>query len=324
MTNICIDGAGGSGTLYVIRTLSKKGYNIISTDMNPYAFGLYQSHKSYIVPPVKNENFIPSLIEILTKENIDIYIPLIDEELILLKELSKKLPNLKIITPRHKFISLCLDKFLLMSALRKEGFGCPETQLLSNVQDQHLAFPKILKPRIGRGSRGIFIANNSEEFRLYSSKIANKSKYLCQELVSGTEYTVSVVVSKKGELLSVVPKEIIIKKGITQVGVVRKSDSITDLCFKLVEKFNPKGPFNVQLMLDANQPKIFEINPRFSTTVALTIESGIDEVEMLIQDALGKEVKPNFNFKEGLTIIRYTDQFFLDEKQIKKSEFYEK
>ena len=63
-------------------------------------------------------------------------------------------------------------------------------------------------------------------------------------------------------------------------------------------------------------PYIIEINPRFSTTVSLTIESGVDEVDLSIRDQLNIPFPPLSSFKEDLVMIRYEDHLFTNEKDI--------
>ena len=64
------------------------------------------------------------------------------------------------------------------------------------------------------------------------------------------------------------------------------------------------GPFNMQLFLTkGNIPIVFEINPRFSTTSILSMEAGIDEIDLLINNYDSKDVKLN-HAKEGVYLYR--------------------
>ena len=78
----------------------------------------------------------------------------------------------------------------------------------------------MLKPRSGRGSRGVAVVHDADGFA--SAVAANPyplQALIQQEYVDGPEFTVSVTVSGDGTVLGVVPKEIIVKKGITWVAV---------------------------------------------------------------------------------------------------------
>jgi carbamoyl-phosphate synthase large subunit len=68
----------------------------------------------------------------------------------------------------------------------------------------------------------------------------------------------------------------------------------------------------VQLILDEKGiPWVFEINPRFSTSITLTNASGVDELGGLLSQALFGFESYNFpKWKEGVVLIRHTkDQF---------------
>ena len=69
--------------------------------------------------------------------------------------------------------------------------------------------------------------------------------------------------------------------------------------------------FLIFIMLFLIKVYIFEINPRFSTSTTLTIASGIDEINLLIDIELGAKNKlANLKWKENVKMIRnYTDYF---------------
>jgi carbamoyl-phosphate synthase large subunit len=110
-----------------------------------------------------------------------------------------------------------------------------------------------------------------------------------------------------------VPKEATVKKGITQVGVTREMPAIDGIVRQLHAALDPRGPFNVQQILgDDGVPYIIEVNPRYSTTVALTLASGVDEVQLVLRHALGQQVEVPA-FTPDLMMIRHTGQVFLPE-----------
>ena len=315
---ILLTGAGGSGTIYIIKSLIKK-YRIIATDMNKYAAGLYFADKGYILPSCTDQKYLKKLDQIIKKERVDVVIPLIDEELLAIRRYYQNKKNPKVLLPKEDFIELCLNKWKLMNALRRAGIPCPETYLLKSFKQLPKSlFPCIVKPIVSRGSRGFQYLNNKDDFKKYLQNSSYKKKdLLIQEPVKGREFTVSTVVSWRGEVLQVVPKEVILKKGITKIAVTRRNQKIKEVCQKVQKEFKADGPFNVQLIIDEKTklPKIFEINPRFSTTVALTMAAGVNEVDLLIERLFGKKTaKPRF--KENLVMTRYEDQYYLPESGI--------
>ena len=312
---ILLTGAGGAGVISIIKSFKGK-YRTIVTDTNPYAPGLYLADEGYIVPTSTEPNYLKEIEKIIKKEKVKVIVPLIDEELILISNYIKKNPHLMALLPRKKFIELCLDKWILSQKLSQKKIPFAKTYLLSNLASlSEVIFPCIIKPRTSRGSRGFSVINNEQDLNSYLSMSSYKiDELIIQELLKGKEFTVSVIVSKTGRVLSVVPKEVIIKKGVTQVAITRNSNAITNVAKIIQSTFNANGPFNMQLILsNDNKPMLFEINPRFSTTVSLTIEAGINEVEILIRDCLNLPFVIN-EFKKNLVMTRFYEQYYIDEK----------
>ena len=74
-------------------------------------------------------------------------------------------------------------------------------------------FPLVIKPRTGRGSRGLGIIESESQLEEYLKRDTyGVNNLLVQEFIGGSEFTVSVVVWRDGEVQAVVPKEIIAKQ----------------------------------------------------------------------------------------------------------------
>jgi carbamoyl-phosphate synthase large subunit len=315
---VLLTGAGGPAPFGMIGVLRKWGYRVISVDMHPHSPAFFLSDKSYVVPAGSSKEFLPKLQEICETEKIDAVISIVDEELPSVIKLENI--GIKVIQPEQDFTNLCLDKYKCMNKLREVGLAAPETWLASEIPED-VVFPLFIKPRIGRGSRGIGKVENRQELAEFLVKSAYAAKnLLCQSYLPGTEYTVSVVVWRDGEVQAVVPKEIISKVGVTKMAVTRKSEKIHQLCIDIQKKLKANGPFNVQLKLDClGNPIVFEINPRFSTSTTLTMASGIDELGGLLSQALfGKESFKFNGWHDGVVMLRHTADQFISEAEYKK------
>jgi carbamoyl-phosphate synthase large subunit len=315
---VLLTGAGGPAPSGLISVLRKWKYRIITVDVLPHSPAFFLSDKSYVVPAGNSKEFLPKLKEICETEKVDAVISVVDEELPNVIELEKL--GIKVIQSELDFTNLCLDKYKCMNKLREVGLAAAETWLATEVPE-NVSYPLFIKPRVGRGSRGIGKVENRKEL----AEFLKKSHYtaeslLCQPYLPGTEFTVSVVVWRDGEVQAVVPKEIISKIGVTKMAITRKNKKIHQLCSNIQEKLKANGPFNVQLKLDGQgDPVVFEINPRFSTSITLTMASGVDELGGLLSQALfGKE---SFKFNEwhdGEVMLRHTTDQFISESEFKK------
>lgn len=304
---VLITGAGGASVPLLIELLRKKKYRVIAADMDPSAIGLYVADKGYVIPCGISPDFLPFIRNICRNESVRAIVPLVDEELISSTELEQD--GIAVLLPRTEFIATCLDKFVLMQKLKSIGINVPETMLAAEGYSG-IHYPVIVKPRRGRGSRGIGIVDSEEGLNSFiNASPYQANELLIQKYIEGVEYTVSVVVWRDGKVQAVVPKEIISKRGITRIAVTRRNQKIESLCIRIQEQLKADGPFNVQLRFDASiaEPFIFEINPRFSTSISLTIASGIDEIGGLLSQALHGEYSEKFsNWRPDIVMMRKT------------------
>jgi len=303
MTKILLTGALGSPFPYLADSLMGLGYEIIYVD-SAAKEGMFIRKVRLI-----GKGYFEDVKKIIKEEKPDFYVPLIDEEITW-----ACMVHDKTICPTKDFCKACLNKEDLMQYLRDLKISVVKTWVGdgSAIDKYPVEYPCIVKPVTGRGSRGV-------------RKIFNKAQYLgylvleCkqpltvmrQEYLEGDEYTISVVVNNKNQLMAIVPKRIIEKKGITIRAVTEKNGAIHGVCEEIVNKMNPCGPFNVQLRVVDGIPKIFEINPRLSTTSILTTEAGVNEIDLCIKywDA---DSTPYFQFKEGLHIYRRWESIFYE------------
>jgi carbamoyl-phosphate synthase large subunit len=314
MSTVLITGAGGAAIPGIIQHLrGRDGYDhhVLVADADPNVVGLRLADKSFVIPKGGDPAFLPALRRICLTEHVDVVVPLVDEELVSALELESD--GIKVLLPRRAFVQTCLDKFYLMQELMLSGIQIPTTWLGSGYLE-NVPFPAIVKPRVGRGSRGIGIVDSLSELEYFiecSSYVPDA--LVVQPCIEGTEYTVSVVVWRDGQVQAVVPKEIISKKGVTHMAVTRRNERIDVLCRNIQECLHADGPFNVQLVVEKESgiPIPFEINPRFSSTTTLTTAAGVDEIGGLIQQALDPNAPRLTNkWREDVVLLRHTVDIF--------------
>jgi len=309
--NVLISGGGGSPFPYIFDSLGDK-YNLFVTDANPVIKLIYPDQRIITVPLVGEKNYSAVISLLIKKHQIEYYIPLIDKEILKALSLAREIPTLKVISPSLKFVQLCLNKNRLMEILSQLGISRVDTKLATDI-NRRSKCPLFLKPIMGTGSRGARKVLNYNQFEAYFVFEGYRAKdVMAQEYLTGDEYTVSVVANNLNRLMALVPKKIIVKKGITQQAVTEKSEIIESACRKIVEQLQPAGPFNVQLRIVKGEVKIFEINPRFSTTAILTCEAGVNEFDLCIENYNSKSVEYIDNWKQGLHLFRRWESCFYE------------
>jgi carbamoyl-phosphate synthase large subunit len=315
---VLMTGAGGAGTIEIILSLRRSNrYEIVVADAGRHSYGFHLADRAYVIPFGAAATFSDAMAAILERERPDFVIPLVDEEIPKVHALVDAAfrGQTRVVGPRLEFAELALDKFRMATALAEKGLSTARTVLASEVP-QGFPFPAIVKPRAGRGSRGVEVVHDREALAAYLGRASQPaSRFVVQERHGGREFTTSVVVGLDGKLLAVVPKEAVDKRGITQVGVTRRVPAVDTLCAAMQQQLRADGPFNVQLMLGPDGvPYVFEVNPRYSTTVALTLAAGIDEVDVVMRHALGESIGP-LSYEADLMMLRYSAQLYLPESE---------
>lgn len=317
MATVLITGVGGATGVGAIRSLhAETSHRVVGVDMNPAAAGIQLADAGTIVPAAADESWPDAMANVVERFDIDVVVPTVDEELAMLPSLSRALPaNVPIVAPRQEVIDLSLDKYRTYERLHNAGHIVPCTWPATELDHvDSTAFPLIVKPRRGRGSRGVQRFDNKDDLTTYLGRTEHvRDELLCQEFIRGTEYTTSVVGTEDGQLLSIVPKEAIEKDGSTVVGATRRAPAVAASCQNIFETLDPAGPLNVQQLVDEDgTPYTIEINPRFSSTSCLTVAAGVNEFDLLIRDVLGESVERSDGYEADKYILRYDDHVFAD------------
>ena len=278
-------GGGGAGNEAIYKNLKYRyDLNFLDSNITRIHPNIPKSRKHQI-PKANSKYFIHEIVKISKELGCDIIIPGVDEELLLLREYYKFKPEM-LLLPSTNFIRTMIDKYTCMKELAKNLINIPKTYKFENfLKIKNFNFPYILKPNNGRGSRNVYKINSKEE--LYSAVSLSKltpDDFIIQEFISGKEYTVSVISDLKGNLKEIVPVLVNEKKGITIDAQIDCNPVVFDICKKMHKKFKPAGTINIQLLLnEKNIPFIFEINPRVSTTLCMSIFAGVDPIQAFIQ-----------------------------------------
>jgi carbamoyl-phosphate synthase large subunit len=105
----------------------------------------------------------------------------------------------------------------------------------------------------------------------------------------------------------------VIRAGVIDRGRTVHDKRLIALAQSVVRLVPFVGPLNIQCRMVAGRPVVFEINPRFSGGIPLTIAAGADFPRLLAELALGRLVQPAIGaFRDGLWMTSYESSVFLD------------
>ena len=172
----------------------------------------------------------------------------------------------------------------------------------------------IAKARFGSASKGI--VNIDSIGKLYE---LNTGKYLIQERIDNREeITVDCYVGvESGFIAAVSPRLRCEVSG----GEVVRTETIDDadavaLVRRVLEATGLRGAVTVQLLrdLDSGRLLVMEINPRLGGGAVASVHASVDLPGLIIDDALGRELREN-NPVAGVETVRYLeDVVFYPEK----------
>lgn len=271
--------AGGSPGMEAFYRYLKDKYELFFADMNPTNISpTIPDSRKYQIPSASSELFISHISELCDRLAVDLLIPGVDEELVLVQGQFPGECQTKVFLPKPEFVSAMLNKYTMNKALEERGIDVPQTVLADDYAFNPVA-PVILKPAFGRGSRGVFALPSDNLVKpLYDAiRHTSSSSWIIQENVEGDEFTVQMVSTPSSALLGIIPLKVYEKRGSTVSAVMQHDEDVIKYCKSIHEAFRPDGCYNIQLIKrPSGEVLAFEINPRISTTTVLCVAAGLD------------------------------------------------
>ena len=127
---------------------------VYASDIDILAPALQFADESVIFPHTSDQKFLQTFIDFCRAKKIDLLIPTIDPDLVLLdrlrSQISEYLPSLYMLLPSSEVIELADDKRKTRAAFAELGAYVPEEL---DADDELLAFPLFIKP--AKGSAGV-------------------------------------------------------------------------------------------------------------------------------------------------------------------------
>jgi len=290
---------------------------IITTDINPLSPALYFGHKHYIVPLTTDRYYIPIIESICDAEDVSLVIPTIDDELPIFGKARARFESvgIQVAISSEQTALICNDKYETFLYCRRNDIPVPETSLGEDLNIRKIRYPVIVKPRFGRGSVNVFTVQTDEQLLMFTRYVPDS---IVQDFVEGTEFTVDVLTSFSGKVISVVPRErLVIRAGVSDKGITRKLKEVMDFAANVAEKLQIVGPANIQCKWDGQRVTLIEINPRFSGGIPLTLASGADFPSWLLQMSAGMDVRSQVGkFQDGLAMMSFEESIFAKESDL--------
>lgn len=291
---VLVTGIGGNVGQGILRNIADLNMPIklVGIDVASFNPGNHLCDVTYKVPYSCDQNYIPTIQNIIDRENVNLIIPSTDYEVYYLSKFSSQLKT-TVVASEATIAKTYLDKYATYQWLSKNNIPFAKSWLSGeyDFSEQDI----IAKPREGRGSRGILI--NPEN----PNNLPNG--YMIQPLSKGSEITTAVYVNKKGELHGLFTMIRSLTNGTTtESKVVFEYDSeLKEIASKMIELGGLVGSFNIQSIVTKSGEIVpFEINCRISGTNSIRHNLGFKDVKYTIQEYLLNEEPDEPNPIEGI------------------------
>ena len=285
--NILITGVGGDIGQSCGRIL--KNYDIsnrvIGCDIHNEHPGISLFDSCEVVPKIIDSGYIKALHQLVKKYAINAVIPTSEPELRYFSSVSDSFDfdAIPLLMSSRKATKIGFDKLETSRFLKKNDIVVPWA--VDSTEGDPLEFPCIFKSRLGAGNSRVYLLKNIHEVQIYKQIYSN---YIFQEYIpsKNNEYTCGVYRLRDGEVRSIILRRRL-ASGITSYAEVINNKSISELCKQVANALQLEGSINIQLRLTSDgRPMIFEINPRFSSTVAFRHKLGFQDLIWSIQEEI--------------------------------------
>lgn len=321
-----IDSPGpGMAVIRALRDAESFDVKIIGLSYESLEPGIYMHDlvdKTYQVPyPSAGQQVLFDRFGYINSiENIDFLFPNFDAELFNFISIQEKLEadlGIKMVLPtqeqfdaRHKAnLYEYGEEHNIKVPFAKMVFGMNEIPAIAN----EIGFPLVVKGKF----YDAHIAYTADQAMQHFNKINAQwgLPVLVQEFVHGSEVNVCGVGDGNGVTLGAVPmrKLYITDKGKAWAGVTLDDENLLQVTRDLVAATKWRGPFELEFMkTNEDEYYLIEINPRFPAWCYLTVGAGQNQIEALVNLAMGQEVKPFTTYDVGKMFIRYSEDMIVN------------
>lgn len=294
------------------RTSMSEGSKIVAADLSPIAPALYFADRQYLVPRIDDASYIPRILEICKKEDIDAVTTLIDPEIELLAKNREKFEaiGVKVLAPYERTAKICFDKYAMYRYLREEGIPTVQTfsgleDFLSAYEKGKIEFPVFVKPRTGSGSVGAQKVLTLDQLKKVCKEQEN---LIIQEYMDCEDLDADVYI----DMISHRPVSLFSKRKLeTKIGGASKTISFKDgklvqFVQDVLQKFEFCGPIDMDFFCKDGQYYLSEINPRFGGAYLHAYGAGVDFIKLIENNLRGIENQPCFgNYEEDVLMMMY-------------------
>jgi carbamoylphosphate synthase large subunit len=272
-------GALGTGTSFSIVTQLQSiwgdALNITGIDSNPEALVATSPlvDSFFQVPPTTDLGFEQAVLKIIEDNQIQLFIPILNEEIELANKLENLFDEIKILIWGNKKYLDFLDKRKANNLMKKAGILVPAEYVESKFDGGQKWF---MKPINGFGSKDSGLMSVADIKKFDPNLLGN---YLVQEACDFPEVTVDSFFDPQENFGRFYCRERIeVKSGVCTKARIFFDESIEKIALKVAKLIDQKGLITFQLMRKNNEWVVTDLNLRPGAGTGMTCSAGFNVI----------------------------------------------
>lgn len=289
--NVLVSGVAGDigfGVGRVLRDLNWDG-KLYGIDIQSNHAGTFVYDFCAVCIRADDEGYLKWLSGYILLNDIKVFIPTSEAEISVIASAAiETISGAIIIKANSLVINKSLDKHECLKYLSSCGIPVPQHGLVGDGQCKN--YPVIIKPRSGQGSKDVAKVSSAAQMPATLQKNLVWQQYLSPD---DEEYTCPVFCSPETGMRILILKRKL-QAGFTSSGEVIDNEDIYQYVKSIAIALQLDGVMNIQLRLTEAGPRLFEINPRLSSTLVFRDKMGFRDLEWLLARRLDKKI-PSYN-----------------------------
>ena len=262
---------------------------------------------------MRDPSYIENLLSICSADGIDLLIPTIDTDLLVLSQNKDRFESIgtMVMVSEPDVVRICRDKSVTARFFMDCGLQTPA--LVNDWKDYQGGYPAFIKPKDGSSSINAFRVKNEEELKVYAGIVNN---YIVQPFIEGREYTIDIFCDWDGIPLSIVPRERLqVRTGEVTKTRIDMDPVMIEETTAICKALKPCGPLTVQLIRErqTNTDYFIEINPRYGGGAPLSMKAGARSAEAVLKLADKETPAPMNDISDGAVYSRFDQSVCITE-----------
>jgi predicted ATP-grasp superfamily ATP-dependent carboligase len=323
---ILVTDAARGCAIAVIRSLGRRGLDVIAADSEARSPGFYSRYASdrlrYPPPRTDPEGAVATLLHAARQRRVDLIVPVTEETVLLLSEARDRFAGISALAlPDREAYARTRDKLATLDLARQTGVPAPRTHLVKTGREalaaaSSLGWPVVVKPRSASIFRDghlveLYEVSYAEDARALGEqmhRLEGRSEVLLQEYYPGEGHGVELILERGRPLAAFQHRrlrEVPVTGGASSFRESVPLDPILyDYAVRLLDGLHWTGLAMVEFKLGEQGPRLMEINGRIWGSLPLAVKSGMDfpgrMVDLYLGSPSGRNGSPDTDYLLGV------------------------